>query len=292
MDSRERINAIFNNRETDRIGVFDLFTQDTIQKWQKEGLPKNVDIYDYFDLDFRIFDFNKEVYFNNKIYSEIKFLLTSTPTRDGLLESFKLARQSKRFFCIGFIGPFEWVRVFKKDTFELLYDIKKKSNFVKELFEKFVDLVIDFYKLLEDEGYNFDGIWLWEDIGYKDGLLLSKNLYKDVVFPYHRKLCNYFSSLGLPIIFHSDGNILSIISLLVDIGVKAIHPLESYLEKKESELISKFSQDVIFFRNINLDNSIPNKKFIYCSPYPITSNISFKGYKQKLETIKKLRYVN
>lgn len=289
MDSCERINAIFNNNETDRIGVFDFFTSEVIQRWHKEGLSENVDIEEYFDLDFRIFGFGQRTSLNINQY-EPKFLL-GFPTIENILNGYKLAKQNRRFLCFSFIGPFEWARIFKKDTFELLCDMKKRTASIKDLFSKCVDSIIDFHQLLEDKGYDFDGIWIWEDLGYKDGLLLSSQLYEDVLFPYHKKLCNYFSSLNKPIIFHSDGNILSIIQLLIDVGVKAIHPLENYLEKKEDKLINKFSKDTIFFRDIDLDGSIPNGKFIYSTPFPIMSDVSFNRYRQKLEKIKGLNYV-
>ena len=52
MNSRERIKILLSFKEPDRIGKQDAFWEDTLDRWQKEGMPSEVDPGDYFDLDF------------------------------------------------------------------------------------------------------------------------------------------------------------------------------------------------------------------------------------------------
>ena len=52
MDSRERILSTLRGQRPDRIGVTESPWSETITRWRTEGLPENVDLADYFNLDF------------------------------------------------------------------------------------------------------------------------------------------------------------------------------------------------------------------------------------------------
>lgn len=51
MTSRERFTRMYEHREADRIPIIDSPWGATIERWQREGMPKEVDYVDYFDLD-------------------------------------------------------------------------------------------------------------------------------------------------------------------------------------------------------------------------------------------------
>ena len=51
MTSRERFLRMYQHKEADRIPILDSPWNSTIERWQREGMPKNVDWCDYFGLD-------------------------------------------------------------------------------------------------------------------------------------------------------------------------------------------------------------------------------------------------
>ena len=51
MTSHERFTRMFNHQEADRIPVIDSIWTATIERWQSEGMPKDVDVHDYFGMD-------------------------------------------------------------------------------------------------------------------------------------------------------------------------------------------------------------------------------------------------
>jgi uroporphyrinogen decarboxylase len=51
MNSRERIKTLLAFREPDRIGKTDAYWEDTLARWHQEGLPREVDVRDYFAFD-------------------------------------------------------------------------------------------------------------------------------------------------------------------------------------------------------------------------------------------------
>jgi uroporphyrinogen decarboxylase len=51
LSTHERIARMFAHQDADRIPVLDSPWEATIERWQSEGMPKDVDYQDYFDLD-------------------------------------------------------------------------------------------------------------------------------------------------------------------------------------------------------------------------------------------------
>jgi uroporphyrinogen decarboxylase len=51
MNSHERFKRMYAHQEADRVPVIDSPWGATIERWQQEGMPANVDYVDYFDLD-------------------------------------------------------------------------------------------------------------------------------------------------------------------------------------------------------------------------------------------------
>ena len=51
MTSHERIKCMIEHQEADRVPVFDAPWASTFERWYREGLPKDVNYVDYFDLD-------------------------------------------------------------------------------------------------------------------------------------------------------------------------------------------------------------------------------------------------
>lgn len=51
MTSKERFSHMYAHREADRIPIIDSFWKGTINRWQREGLPRQVDFIDYLGLD-------------------------------------------------------------------------------------------------------------------------------------------------------------------------------------------------------------------------------------------------
>lgn len=88
----------------------------------------------------------------------------------------------------------------------------------------------DFYKMhftyiFEEVGLP-DGIWLYEDLGYKNGLFASPKVLEELIFPYYRKIVDFFHAHDLPVILHTCGSTAEAMSLVVQAGFDALNPME------------------------------------------------------------------
>lgn len=88
----------------------------------------------------------------------------------------------------------------------------------------------DFFKnhyqvLIEDVGKP-DGVWIYEDLGYKNGLFCSPSKLSELIFPYYKELVDFFHTYDIPVILHSCGNITEALPMIVQTGFDALNPME------------------------------------------------------------------
>lgn len=71
-----------------------------------------------------------------------------------------------------------------------------------------------------------DGVWLYEDLGYKNGLFASPRVLSKIIFPYFKELVDFFHSYDLPVVLHTCGSVAQALPLIVDAGFDALNPME------------------------------------------------------------------
>ena len=72
-----------------------------------------------------------------------------------------------------------------------------------------------------------DGLWVWDDLGFRGGPFMSPAMYRELVFPAHRRLFEFAHGRGLPVVLHCDGNVEPLLPLLVEAGIDCLQPLEA-----------------------------------------------------------------
>lgn len=76
-------------------------------------------------------------------------------------------------------------------------------------------------------GVTLDWVWLWEDMAYKAGSLVSPAWVKRVMAPRYRKVVDLLREHGVSaLILDCDGNVDELLPIWVDCGINAIYPLE------------------------------------------------------------------
>ena len=136
---------------------------------------------------------------------------------DSTMDAYRRARARGGFVCYSAHACFHptWMRIGME---RMLMAMLEEPNFIHELFAAHTQLVIDIYEGMRLLGMDFDGAFIADDLGYKTAPLISPSLYRDLVFPYHQRLCDHFAAHGLKTILHSDGNVAPLIPHFLDAG--------------------------------------------------------------------------
>jgi uroporphyrinogen decarboxylase len=71
-----------------------------------------------------------------------------------------------------------------------------------------------------------DGIWLYEDLGYKNGLFASPETLETLIFPYYAEMVDFFHERDLPVVLHTCGSTREALPLIVEAGFDALNPME------------------------------------------------------------------
>ena len=65
-----------------------------------------------------------------------------------------------------------------------------------------------------------------DDLAHVGGLMVSPELLRKHVFPWYCEHCVECRKAGLPVVFHTDGDVQAVIPDLIDCGFNALHPIE------------------------------------------------------------------
>ena len=99
-----------------------------------------------------------------------------------------------------------------------LYD---DPTLVEAILERYTDWAVRVMR--HSAGRGFDYVMTADDLAFKNGPLMSPDMFRRIFLPYARKVAD---AIELPWVFHSDGDVSPLIADLVDLGVAGLNPIE------------------------------------------------------------------
>ena len=231
-----------------------------------------------------------------------KSMGVSADSWEEKLKKYKEAKASNKFIFFTAQEPYEpsWFRYGQE---KFLMDMLDKPELIKDMFTTHTQLVMDSYDLLTKQGIEVDGIFLGGDIAYKNGMMFSPKCYRELLFPYHKRLCDFFKSYHLPITYHTDGNLDQAIPFLLEAGITCIQPIEVKAGNDLLSLKKKYGDKLVLMGGIDvrkmekkedieqeIKSKIPlvkeNGGYIYHSDHSIPPSVSFENFKYLIELVK------
>ncbi|NIA15569.1 MAG: hypothetical protein GWP08_16020 [Nitrospiraceae bacterium] len=109
MTTRERFARMFAHQEADRVPVIDAPWGATIERWQREGMPEDVDFVDFFDLDHvaHIGADTSPRYESKVIEDTDKYTISTTPW-GATLKNWKHDASTPEFLDFTIVDPASW----------------------------------------------------------------------------------------------------------------------------------------------------------------------------------------
>lgn len=97
-------------------------------------------------------------------------------------------------------------------------------------------------------------IMVLDDYGYKQGLFMSPNNYKNYVIPWIHQICKTAHKADLKVFLHSCGDIFPIFEDLVNAGIDVFHPIEPTTANPEYDIFKlheRFGDKITFCGNLS-----------------------------------------
>jgi uroporphyrinogen decarboxylase len=248
---------------------------------------------------------------NQNDWEQYKHQMRFNPTRihETSIEHYHHARHQGRFICYSGHACFHptWMRVGMETMMMLMLD---DPDFIYDMFAVHAQLIIDIFNGMLQLGLEFDGVFLADDLGYRTSSLISPNLYRELVFPHHKRLCDYFQNYNLKTFLHSDGNVSGLIPHFIDAGFAGLHPLEAKANLHIKDLQPLYGDKLVLIGNIDvtkltgshetieeevlskLQIAKKNGRYIYHSDHSVPNDISFGNYSFLIDLLRKYGQYN
>lgn len=137
----------------------------------------------------------------------------------------KTCKEKDLFFCWSGVNVFELMHPVCGHEY-MLIGMALDPDWVRDMCTVYCELIINLMEILFDRDGLPDGIWFWEDMGFKQRPFMSPQMYREIVQPAHTRTFDYAHSLGLPVIVHSCGYVEPLVPGLIEAGMDCLQAME------------------------------------------------------------------
>jgi len=225
-----------------------------------------------FDLRFNPSDGMDMAYFRDgafksfEDYESVPKLNPQHPRREKYFKAMKKVEagyQGDVYIIPSLWGIFE--PVWQAFGFTNFSKLLSRTKEIKKIFDDRGEFALELVKTFIDWGET-GTILIFDDYGYKSGLLMSPKLYRKYVFPWLERICNAAHKRGVKIILHTCGDVYPVFDDIVNAGVDAIHPIEPTTANPEYDIFNlheKYGDIITFIGNVSpQDLSDKDPKYI------------------------------
>ena len=212
------------------------------------------------------------------------------------------AKRTGKFTVFGNLFIFELMRNTIGDEY-FLPAMLLEPEWLKDFCEVYTGFYIKHYEVLFREVGIPDGMFVYEDLGYKNGLFCSPEALKELVTPYHKRLVNFFKDYKLKVILHSCGDVRRAMPSILESGFDCLQPMEAKANMNVVELAKQYAGKISFMGNIDVTVLNTNNKpaikqeieyklkelkklkapYVFHSDHSIPPDVRFETYKYALE---------
>lgn len=168
-----------------------------------------------------------------------------------------LEEKAKKFYDDGYAVILESVcaGIFEmscrmRGTQDFLIDLAINPDLACKIMDKFVELKIRFYEMVAKYlGGYIQFIREGDDIAGQESLMVSINMYRNLIKPRHEKIFKYQKDIfpqPFFIFFHSDGYIYELLPDFIDTGIDILNPVQ-ITGKNLKDIKSEFGRYISFW---------------------------------------------
>jgi uroporphyrinogen decarboxylase len=165
----------------------------------------------------------------------------------------KLARAAAagKWICFGELFIWELARASMGDV-TLYENLLLDPGWIRDYGRVYTDFFKTHFTLAFAELGKPDGVLLAEDLGYRNGLFVSPEVLRELIFPFYAELVSFFHDLGLPVILHSCGSVVDALPLIVEAGFDALNPMERKAHGNDPFLFAeRYGERLAFFGGLD-----------------------------------------
>ncbi len=175
----------------------------------------------------------------------------------------------------------------------------------RDLIEEVLDLYANYYAAMAERlvEYPLTFFYVGDDLAYKTSTLIRPQLLREMWAPRMRRVFEPALRKGIPILFHSDGNVEALIPDLLEMGIAALNPIEPY-GMDIRQIKKRYGRNLTLVGNMDVGGALsegtPDEvraearqliddvgrdgNFVLASCHSITSNVKPENFLAMVET--------
>ena len=226
------------------------------------------------------------------------------PTWDEAVEKYQKLYATEQYMLFAVYGP--WEAAWRHRGMEtLLMDLALDPDWMQDMAETYIGLVIDILKRCLSLGMKPDGLFLVEDLGSTRSLLFSPNSWRTTMKPAMTKLGDFLRENGITFWMHSCGAVESLVDDLIETGLQVLNPLQVDAGMDIGTLHKRYHGKLAFHGNISVPRMIESKEailaelqkkvpfaaqggFVFHSDHSIPPQVSFERYSWMLQKAREI----
>jgi uroporphyrinogen decarboxylase len=232
------------------------------------------------------------------------FRLDLGVTWEQAQQGFTTWQKKKKYILGSTYGPHE--AILRLHGFEnTLYSLCDSPGFIRDMAETYTEFLLKTLHLCLDQGIQYDGFFMIEDLACTHGMLFSPAQWRALFKPSIARIGDFLQKHGLGFWMHSCGNAELIFDDLVDCGLDVINPLEAKSGLDVRRLKKRYGKELTFFGNIDVmamsrSNEIIEAElrqklsvakqgggYIYHSDHSVPPDVSWERYRQIMDWVRR-----
>lgn len=171
----------------------------------------------------------------------------------------RLAIEKQRFFTWSGVAPFEQMHPVCGHEY-MLMGMALDPDWVRDMVMTYAEMTIRHLQVLFAEEGLPDGMFFYEDMGFKDKPFMSPDMYADIVQPGHQLLFDFAHAQGLKVIVHSCGFVEPLVPGMVAAGMDCLQALEVKAGMDMRRLAKQFGTKLAYFGNLDVRELCSNDR--------------------------------
>ncbi|MFV0400546.1 MAG: uroporphyrinogen decarboxylase family protein [Oscillospiraceae bacterium] len=209
-----------------------------------------------------------------------------------------------RWIEAGFWFGFDVTHSWMSGTETILMALLEEPEWVRDMFDTYLDSCIAHFELLLAEGYRFDAIRWPDDMGYKGTPFFSHQIYRELLQPVHKRAVDWAHERRMTAELHSCGDIMPLIPDILETGIDCLNPIEIKAGMDIFALKEQYGDRLALHGGLDatklgdreqavalVERMVPvlkeNGGYIFATDHSIPNNVDLETFRAVVDAVKK-----
>lgn len=170
---------------------------------------------------------------------------------NAALRNYRYARERGKWCHLTGVESFEETRALMGDEITLVAMVED-PEWVVDVSHTFTNVMLRNLDAMMATGMEPDGLWIYGDMAFKTATMCSPQMYRELIWPDHKRLADWAHVHNMKFIYHTDGDINGVLDQYVAAGFDCIQPMEVKASMDVRSVLPKYHEHFACFGNIDV----------------------------------------